>query len=113
MGDGGQGPVQVPGGGGGVPDDVKRARTLIDAARGTGQATDAVLDTGSGGVDFVADTIGGDAPGAFGTRGGLTGASYRAGQLTGNVAREAKNEADSLPAPVVGGVPEILSEGPF
>jgi hypothetical protein len=108
----GQGPIQVPGGVS-VPDDVQRARTFIDAARGTGQAADAVLDTGSGGVDFAADVIGGDEPGAFGTTGGLTGASYRAGQLTGNVAREAKSAADSLPAPVVGGVPELLSEGPF
>ena len=74
---GGSGPTGGGGGGGGL-------RTAIDAARGTGQATDAVLDAGSGGVDFFADAIGGDAPGAFSTTGGITGASYRSGQLTGN-----------------------------
>ena len=69
-------PTGGGGGGGGL-------RAAIDAARGAGQATDAVLDTGSGGVDYFADVIGGDAPGAFSTTGGLTGASYEAGQLTG------------------------------
>ena len=145
---GGGGPVNLPGSGGPPPVGeeadaaVKRARTAIDAARGAGQATDAVLDTGSGGVDFVADAIGGDAPGAFSTTGGVTGASYEAGQLTGNVAdtvadtiggnepgafsttggltgasydagQEVRKAIDKAPSAVVGGVPELLSEGPF
>jgi hypothetical protein len=117
---GGDSPINVPGGGdsGGtrsvsVPDDVLRARTAIDAAKGTGEAADAVLDTGSGGVDFFADAIGGDAPGAFSTTGGVTGASYEVGQLTGNVIDETKKAVDNAPAPVVGGVPELLKEGPF
>jgi hypothetical protein len=78
--------AQLEGGGSGSPPTgggSSGVKTAIDAARGTGQATDAVLDTGSGGVDFFADVIGGDAPGAFSTTGGLTGASYRSGQLAG------------------------------
>jgi hypothetical protein len=75
------------GGGGGLFDGGgsggSSLETWIDAARGTGQATDATLDAGSGAVDFFADTIGGDEPGAFSTTGGITGASFRSGQLTG------------------------------
>jgi hypothetical protein len=119
-GGGGSGPVNLPGGGGGsqpVGEEtaaaVEKAKVAIDAAKGTGEAADAVLDTGSSGIDYVADTIGGDAPGAFSTSGGLTGASYEAGQLTGNVADEVTKAVDNAPAPVVGGVPELLSEGPF
>jgi hypothetical protein len=115
-GGGGGSPINLPGGdggGGSVPDSVEKARTAIDAAKGTGEAADAVLDTGSGGVDYAADLIGGDRAGAFSTTGGVTGASYEAGKLTGNVVDEAKKAVDSVPAPVVGGVPELLKEGPF
>jgi hypothetical protein len=124
---GGGGPVNLPGsdGSGGpsvsVPDDVQRARTLIDAARGTGEAAEATLDAGSGGVDFVADVIGGDDPGAFSTTGGLTGASYEAGQLTRNVA---DTVADTVAPPDKSGpgrdplgvgnaVGDLLGEGPL
>jgi hypothetical protein len=121
---GGNSPINVPGGGdsgGGpsvsVPDDVLRARTAIDAARGTGQAAEAVLDTGSGGVDFFADAIGGDAPGAFSKSGGVTGASYEAGQLTGNVidavAPTDESGAGRDPLGIGNSIDKALNEGPF
>jgi len=93
---------------GNIPPEARGANPILEAARGVGEATGAALRTPSKGIDYTADLIGGDAPGAFSTTGGITGAAYEAGQTTGEA-------IDTLPPAVVGGPVEMIAnkEGPF
>jgi hypothetical protein len=93
---------------GNIPPEARGANPLLEAARGTGEAVGAALRTPKQAIDYGADVLGGDGPGAFSTTGGITGASYEAGQTTGEA-------IDTLPPAVVGGPIEMIAnnEGPF
>jgi len=65
-----------------IAPEARGANVLLEAARGTGDAADDALGAVTSAPDYVADVIGGDGPEAFGTDGGITGASYEAGQTT-------------------------------
>jgi len=90
---------------GNIPPEARGANPILEAARGVGEATGAAARTPSKAIDYGADVIGGDSPDAFSKSGGITGAAYEAGSTVGKA-------VDKAPAPVAGGLPEMIQEGP-
>ena len=91
---------------GNIAPEARGANPILEAARGAGEATGATLRLPSKAVDYGADVIGGDSPGAFSKSGGITGASYEAGATVGKA-------IDKAPPVVAGGLPEAIQEGSY